>query len=241
MLPTLLTVLAATILWIIFRRQWKRRTHYQTLLGKSLPPDEVKQTLLRLLLELDRIFQAHSIPYWLDWGTLLGAYRHQGFIPWDDDLDIAVRHADHERIYQLRHEFPAPLRVVLVSQIWSIDKLIPCLERLWPCQTFLRLLDPATNLYVDIFEVGHIAPGKLQMLPLSRMHVPKDYQRKPLVIDEAQIFPLRQLSFEGRPFPAPNQSEAYLRRLYGDDLSPDHVRDPATGKYIKTKVARLAT
>lgn len=64
--------------------------------------------MLDILLVVDQIFRKHEIDYWLDGGTLLGAVRHGGFIPWDDDLDINVRNEDIPRIREiLQAELPS--------------------------------------------------------------------------------------------------------------------------------------
>lgn len=56
---------------------------------------EVQRIQFELLCEADRIFRQHSIRYCLAFGTLLGAVRHHGFIPWDDDVDIHVYSEDN--------------------------------------------------------------------------------------------------------------------------------------------------
>lgn len=63
---------------------------------KSYDLKAVHQANLKILKEIDRICRKYDIKYALDAGTLIGAVRHQGFIPWDDDADVVFRRADYE-------------------------------------------------------------------------------------------------------------------------------------------------
>ena len=64
--------------------------------------------LLEIMVEFDRICKEHNIPYFLSGGTCLGAIRHGGFIPWDDDVDIDVLNKDYKRLLDiLKKELPA--------------------------------------------------------------------------------------------------------------------------------------
>lgn len=71
---------------------------------------KVQLALLRMLKSVDAICRRHSLSYWLDGGTLLGAVRHLGFIPWDDDLDIVMPRGDYEKFLRVaQQELPEDL------------------------------------------------------------------------------------------------------------------------------------
>ena len=59
---------------------------------------------LEILKDIKRICEEHNIIYYLSSGTLLGAVRHQGFIPWDDDIDIEMPYADYKRFTKIAQE-----------------------------------------------------------------------------------------------------------------------------------------
>ena len=81
---------------------------------------KIKQRIVYLIFkEIDRICSEHKINYWLDFGTLLGAIRHEGFIPWDDDIDLAMMRSDFEKFAKLALDSD----VIDVTQNYSIDRL----------------------------------------------------------------------------------------------------------------------
>lgn len=73
----------------------------------------VHEANLKILKEIDRICRKYKIRYMLDAGTLLGAVRHQGFIPWDDDADIAFTRSNYNAFMKVvRRELPDTMELV---------------------------------------------------------------------------------------------------------------------------------
>jgi lipopolysaccharide cholinephosphotransferase len=86
---------------------------------RNLPPGyhpetlvRVQKTLLEMMKEIDEIFRGNNIQYFIGWGTLLGAVRHGGFIPWDDDLDICVFDEEYEKAISLLRDLLPKSRIV---------------------------------------------------------------------------------------------------------------------------------
>ena len=64
--------------------------------------------ILDLIVEFDSVCRKHNLRYFLDSGSLLGAIRHGGFIPWDDDIDVTMPREDYEKFIRLNDEFKHP-------------------------------------------------------------------------------------------------------------------------------------
>ena len=137
---------------------------------KEITLKEMQQIELKLLLELDKVCERHGLRYYMDGGTLLGAVCYDGFIPWDDDIDIKMPRPDYERLLTMQDEFPKHV---------FLDA--PCDER---CQyLFLKLIDTrtvleepqshgvkTTGVYLDILPMdGHPADGTVCSRHLAKL------------------------------------------------------------------------
>jgi lipopolysaccharide cholinephosphotransferase len=69
--------------------------------GEGTTLRKAQLRMLEILIEVDKICRKYNIQYWLDFGTLLGAVRHKGFIPWDDDADICIKSEDFHRFIEI--------------------------------------------------------------------------------------------------------------------------------------------
>ena len=73
---------------------------------KELTLQEIQQASLKVLLKVKEVCEKYDIKYFLAYGTLIGAVRHKGFIPWDDDIDVILLRKDYERLINLLIEKP---------------------------------------------------------------------------------------------------------------------------------------
>lgn len=79
---------------------------------------KVQLTLLEIAVEIKRVCEENDIRYFLSDGTFLGAVRHQGFIPWDDDMDMGMLRADYEKFCRIA---PMALKPEYCLETWDSD------------------------------------------------------------------------------------------------------------------------
>ena len=118
---------------------------------------------LDILSEVDRICRKHNIKYWLDYGTLLGAVRHGGFIPWDDDIDISLLYEDYQKLTKI---LPRELSNKYVFQDETTDRFY-FLKFAKVRDRESHFYDPLANplmkdqgVYIDIFPIEKLIGKK---------------------------------------------------------------------------------
>lgn len=92
---------------------------------------EIQAIQLKILTHISEICESEKVNYWLDGGSLLGAVRHNGFIPWDDDIDIVMPRADFQRfIKAAKEKLSHELELELTTES-ALDKCysVPCKVR----------------------------------------------------------------------------------------------------------------
>lgn len=124
--------------------------------GEGTTLRKVQLRLVDMMVEIDKICRRHNIQYWLTAGTLLGAVRHGGFIPWDDDVDIGMLSEDlHKFIEIAPKELPENLFLQTATTDPSFRREIVRIRLknslfINPHDDFTR--DYNKGLFIDLFE-----------------------------------------------------------------------------------------
>jgi len=166
--------------------------------------------LLELLRDTVRVLEEEGIPYSLIGGTLLGAVRHQGFIPWDDDIDIVLSRDSFERFAAIY-----PTR--------SGDGFSLALSDTWVPR--VRKTDSSTTAFLDLFILDPFPNTRIsQVWKLFRLKILQgmlkehtDYSRFPFT----KRLLLWTTNMLGKPFPKQYKLRVYHRiSQVGDSKSP---------------------
>lgn len=121
---------------------------------------KLQQTELTILKEIDRICKKHEIRYYLGEGTLLGAIRHKGFIPWDDDIDILMLRSDYEKFLSIApSEISKDFEIQhssLIKNYWSPFIKVRYLKESFFRQKHIEHLTNNNGPLIDIFPLDNV-------------------------------------------------------------------------------------
>ncbi|MEY8354750.1 LicD family protein [Lachnospiraceae bacterium 54-53] len=130
---------------------------------------EVHQANLAILKEIDRICRKYKIKYLLDAGTLLGAVRHKGFIPWDDDADVAFTRSNYDAFLKVvRRELPEGMELLEPGDLRGgkafydfTARIIYKNSRTHEDSEEMRFYEGKLNhLWVDLFTIDELPENK---------------------------------------------------------------------------------
>ncbi|WP_104504129.1 LicD family protein [Acinetobacter indicus] len=252
--------------------------------------------LLESLIEFSKVCEENNLQYWLDSGTLLGAVRHQGFIPWDDDIDVCMPRNDFELFLKIApSQFSNDYFIqTLASDPYYTSWHIPCKVRInktliiEKSQIEKKSYNPNSHsgLFIDILPVdkdpdSHLLEflGKLlkltykakylntknnsntfrkfinffgKLIPLKFINSLKSFIAnkgtgqsfiygielpfKRRYFSPSDIFPLSKITFEGYEFSCPNDTHAYLTKVYGSNYMQPPPLDQRISHHHKIEI-----
>lgn len=192
-----------------------------------------------MLNKIVSLLNKYHITYWLDAGTLLGAYRSHAFSPWDDDIDLSVPISFQKILLGPVKQEAAKLGIV-INQLY----FPPGNPYYKPLGTYIRHHAPrvaATTAGNSTWgTLGYFVQAYYQGCKLDLWQaIPVQLDGKVLyangvaghaLFSRADVFPLRQLKFEGQSYSAPHRTHRYLVGIYGDISMPpwQHWYSPYT-------------
>lgn len=123
---------------------------------RIMTTEECKQTMLDILIKIDSFCRQNNIEYFLEGGTAIGAIRHKGYIPWDDDIDIAMTRPNYERFI---HTFGGAFN--------HLDLYAPELDANYYA-SYANVCDNRTFLKEDLFDHrGYDIGVKVDIFPID--------------------------------------------------------------------------
>ena len=198
-----------------------------------------------LLAIFDKLCQKYNLSYWLHWGTLIGAVRHKGFIPWDDDVDVAMPRKDFDKVlhlmkqdneklgFKISYSNIHPLRGMVLScgedtGVWiDIFPLDTCVTNDDEKQLFSAMKTyrhyfwenshlSGESLMKKKSEILSTCPNGNIKYYLPAMEVWKGATECTAYLD-SDIFPLKKMKFEEYELSVPSKPNEILRKSYGSD------------------------
>mgnify|MGYP002586273151 CR=1 FL=1 len=171
----------------------KNKNFKYYIFGKDTPSCCLNN-LKEIMEDTIRIFSKYNKIYFIVWGTLLGAVRHRGFIPWDTDIDVGILENECEEILKILEKELGNKYYIDTSELSSNRVIRICFSKI-------------NTLHVDI-EVWDKKNGELHFYENGKEYIYK----------EEIFFPLKYFQFENLEVLGPRKEEKFLKEYYGQNF-----------------------
>lgn len=131
---------------------------------RLLTQEEYKRIIIEVLFKVDEICRENNLHYMMFYGTLIGAVRHKGMIPWDDDIDIVMPRKDYQKLCDLINKGDYPISFIDI--MYNKDTIFP----------HGKICDKTTVLYEKNFRIVEGYGAFIDVFPLD--YAPDNYEKR---------------------------------------------------------------
>lgn len=208
-------------------------------MARELNKREKQDYIYNVLCEFDKYTRKHNLKYVLFYGTLIGAIRHNGFIPWDDDVDVAMDYENYERLCKLAIQNPyldeeKRFKICMAGDenyAYPIIKVIDVNTELYEPNIKHNF---KLGLYIDVFVLDEINEASIKKNKLKRLYtqfnkicIAGDYVTLKFKILGILILPLKLLlNLFGLNYKYWNKKIAIVKKIDSDKVGNVRFPDP---------------
>lgn len=160
---------------------------------RLISKSECKNIQIGLLKQLDKVCGVYDVTYYLGYGSLLGAVRHKGIIPWDDDIDVYMDRKDYEKLIEIIKRGMTSLTLIDSDT----DGYYYPFAKLVDCSTIAKMDDNTTKhgVWLDLFPIDGLPNNKI----LADCHIKLCQLMRAVIISMTTDFDSNKLGKKSGP------------------------------------------